>query len=674
MGSGEFGSAEGPDAMMSETSPRSGSRLSPTVAWSIVTDGPLIGMSLAREAGMVLTCDEAAQLQLISLRGEVKGHSRAPGKILSAAISDDGTLIAVLIEGPRLLLLDGELGPIADRPAPYDSTALGMAPHGGYVALSSRSNETFVYTRHGSPGGSFTTMHPLVHLRFVCDRPRLIGASSFGVIYAFDLEPEGASGLLRFEERWKAQLMSSFGHMAITGDGGIVLVACYTHGVQKYDSRGRNEGSYHLGGTATHAVPDFAGRTIAVATSEGELSVLNGAGQVRWKRGLPRGPIALECDALGRFLVYGMKTGEVTLIDLEGRHVAESATEALRAAGGKGRGGPIRQPAWTVPIAQSDEQAETTVLAVLDEPPRVAVMTNRNRVEVFTVTGEALGELSQITGVGRVLRTAPYWIAGATDRQVMLYDARGNVGNRIDLSLVELSHIAIQPDHYGIALVQERDRIGRVSVAGRWVWKRELRVPVEDIALGPDALTAITTEDGQLIVYDAAGEPGGSFRSNTPEALNLVAAPRSSGAPAELAWITLARHAQALRGHRADGKLLWEEPIPWESWQLHGLEAAVIVEASDGRAIAFDGGGAVIAQTRDEPTPALYALGPDGAPCRIVRQGEHLLCSDLPGRVHWRAIAEEPLGPVTAGREGVATLIGRKLAWFPHRTSGPDDE
>ncbi len=49
---------------------------------------------------------------------------------------------------------------------------------------------------------------------------------------------------------------------------------------------------------------------------------------------------------------------------------------------------------------------------------------------------------------------------------------------------------------------------------------------------------------------------------------------------------------------------------------------------------------------------------------RISRQGVHLICSSLSGRVIWRAIAEEPLGLTAVGHAGVAALIGRSLAWF----------
>ncbi|MBX6315325.1 MAG: hypothetical protein IRY99_20795 [Isosphaeraceae bacterium] len=313
-------------------------------------------------------------------------------------------------------------------------------------------------------------------------------------------------------------------------------------------------------------------------------------------------------------------------------------------------------------MASTEEQAETAVVAVLEEPPRIAVMTNRNRLQVFTPTGGALGEAPEIVGVGRFLRTSPGWIAAATDRMILLYDARRNVSQRLDLSLVEVTHLAIRPDDYGVFIVQERDRIGRATLAGRWVWKKELRPPVEDIALGAGGLAALTTDDGHLTIYNPAGEPIGDYVADPVEPLCLVEAP--SGAATELAWVSLARRNQVLRGHRCDGRVLWESPIPWEAWQLHRIGPLVVVSAPDGRALAYDGSGHAHSQGRAVAPPVAFGIGPGGEALRVVRQGEHLICSDLPGRVLWRTVAEEPLGPFAAGRPGVAALIGRSLAWF----------
>ncbi len=327
------------------------------------------------------------------------------------------------------------------------------------------------------------------------------------------------------------------------------------------------------------------------------------------------------------------------------------------------RSSSLRSPSWTVPVAQTDEQAETAVVAVLDDPPRIGVMTNRNRLQLLSQAGGILGEAPSIVGVGRILRTAPGWIVAATDRQIVLFDARRNVAERLDMNFLEITHLRVQPDTYGLAIVQERDRLGRATPAGRWVWKRELKSPVEELAIGPDASTALTTDDGQLLIFDPSGEPAGRYAADPAEALALSVAP--AGSPPDVAWITLARHAQVLAGHRRDGRVLWQSPVPWESWQLHELPAHLVVEGLDGRALAFDGAGHARLQGRVDASLSLFGNGPDGEVVRVFRHGENLQCTDLAGRARWRTIASDPIGPLAIGRSGVAALIGRSIAWFP---------
>jgi hypothetical protein len=136
--------------------------------------------------------------------------------------------------------------------------------------------------------------------------------------------------------------------------------------------------------------------------------------------------------------------------------------------------------------------------------------------------------------------------------------------------------------------------------------------------------------------------------------------------------LTLARHRQILRGHDARGWVLWESPVPWESWHLESVGPAVVVSAPDGRAIAYDGTGRALGQARDAVAPGIFTISPEGEVLRIARRGPHLICDDLSGRVRWRALTESNRGPLAAGRSGIATLIGRNLAWFPQTAPAPD--
>ena len=650
---------------MPNTAARTPSKLDPSPAWTVLTDAPLRGIALAREAGAVFAWDEADQLYRINARGEFDSVARAPGKILGAAASDDGSLVALLGEGARLWLMDGTFELTHERAAISDPLSIAVDPHGRYVAVGSRINMVQFYTRHGRQAGKFETRQPVSSMVFVPDKPFLIGIGANGAITGFALSNRGVGGTsLDGAIAWNEALMSGVGRLATSGDGEMVLIACYTHGVQRFDLEGRAEGAYHPGGSPAQAVPDFAGRMIAVTTLEGELAILSGAGNVRWRTTLSRPAIALETDALGRYVIYGQATGEIVRLDLQptNRPASTSTTSAPAANASKSRptSASVRKPDWTIDVVPHEDQAEFAVLAIGDDPPRIGVISPRNRLELFGPDGKKLGQAPEIDGVGRILRTSPGWMAAATDRRLMLCDLRRNLAQRVDISLTELTHLSILPETYGLALVQERDRIGRATNAGRWIWKKELDSSVEEMAIDDDGFTAATTEDGRLRVFDPGGSEVGDFRGAPSDPALLSRCPPGS----MVTWLTLARRGQVLRGHDRQGRVVWETPVPWEAWQFQMVGALAVVTAPDGRAISYDASGHAVAQGRvDGPSDAFYP-GPDEQPLRVARQGVHLICTDLGGRVAWRAVADSALGPVAAGRAGVAALIGKSLAWF----------
>ena len=125
---------------MAEAGGRASTRLDPETAWTVVTDAPLKGLAFAREAGRILAWDEGNQLYLLMRKGSRCRSRGCPHRIAAGAISDDGSLIALLGEGTTR--------PAAARrrsstsrssgPAPTESSFLAIDPHGRYVAVGSR--------------------------------------------------------------------------------------------------------------------------------------------------------------------------------------------------------------------------------------------------------------------------------------------------------------------------------------------------------------------------------------------------------------------------------------------------------------------------------------------------------------------------------------------------------
>ena len=355
-------------------------------------------------------------------------------------------------------------------------------------------------------------------------------------------------------------------------------------------------------------------------------------------------------------MIYGHATGEIVRHDLFGGNQAKAAGQA-RAASRAGHApaqavrtaaGSVRAPDWVVQAVETDQQAETAVIAVVDDPPMIALFTSPHRLQLYSVSGKKQGQGPDMTGVGRIIRTAPGWLAAATDRQIVLCDLRRNTFRRLDVSLVQLTHLAIKPDEFGLALIQERDRIGRLTPAGRWVWKQELRSTVEELAIGPRGFAAVTTNSGQMLIFDPAGESAAGFSFDPSDPPLVIEAP--DGSPAGVTWLSLARRSQWLRGHALSGEVLWDRPIPWEGWALVRLGGLALVTAADGRALTCDGAGSFLMQgapTGDSND--VFGIDPAGEPIRISRRGVHMICAALDGQVRWRAVVDQPLGPLAAG-------------------------
>ena len=70
---------------------------------------------------------------------------------------------------------------------------------------------------------------------------------------------------------------------------------------------------------------------------------------------------------------------------------------------------------------------------------------------------------------------------------------------------------------------------------------------MEDLAIGPRGFAAVTTNSGQLLIFDPAGESTAGFTFDPSDPPLVIEAP--DGSPAGVTWLSLARRSQWLRGH-----------------------------------------------------------------------------------------------------------------------------
>src|SRR5947208_187507 len=81
--------------------------------------------------------------------------------------------------------------------------------------------------------GRVDSRQGMAHLAFVPARAFLLASAPYGSLIGIELRP-GSSGKLDAELFWDEALLSNVGRLTTTGDGGMVLASCFTHGVQRY--------------------------------------------------------------------------------------------------------------------------------------------------------------------------------------------------------------------------------------------------------------------------------------------------------------------------------------------------------------------------------------------------------------------------------------------------------
>ena len=164
-----------------------------------------------------------------------------PNQIHSAAISDDGSLIALLgrAGGFRAPALERRFRRRARAAAPSDATFVTIDPHGRYLAVGTRQTTLHFFNRYGRPAGTLGddafALASLFRARPADGRSaRRLSGCMVGVAF----EPGRTQGRLEPEIIWQDRLMSNVGRLAVDGEGGMILASCYTLGIQRFDLRG----------------------------------------------------------------------------------------------------------------------------------------------------------------------------------------------------------------------------------------------------------------------------------------------------------------------------------------------------------------------------------------------------------------------------------------------------
>lgn len=278
--------------------------------WTQTISAPLRGLSLARERGRILAWNGQDGLFLFDDAGRLQGQRPSPVPIAAACAADDGSAYAVGGgRAPIVCWLDPDLAPRWQRSLPQRMTALALEPLGQYVAAADAGCTLHLIDRRGETVWRATTPRPLAHVAFVPEKAVVVGAADFGLVVCF-----GADG----ECLWRDGLVAHVGSLAVSGDGGAILLACFGDGLYRYSVAGPQQQRIALDGACHFAALSYGGDSLLTADRENRVCRRDAQGKLRDHLTLDEPALALALGLLGERGIAGLPGGAIHRLELRG--------------------------------------------------------------------------------------------------------------------------------------------------------------------------------------------------------------------------------------------------------------------------------------------------------------------------------------------------------------------
>ena len=270
--------------------------------WSYQSPSPLRGLRLAREPGTPLVWDANHVLTWLSPTGAVHARWEAPAPVAAVDCADDGCAAVAVGTAGQVWFLDPELKPRWQRAVAEKALAVAVAPFAGLLAVADGAGPVHFLDDAGRDIAKAKNPRPFLHLAFVPERPLLIGCADFGSLAAFSL-----SG----KRRWQESPLAHCGSLALTGDGLLIALACFSDGLSLYDIRGARCKIGPRPGPCRLVALSYDGSTLLTAGLDGSVRLHDRTGTVRSEFRPEATVAALALDALGTMAFVGLANGKV---------------------------------------------------------------------------------------------------------------------------------------------------------------------------------------------------------------------------------------------------------------------------------------------------------------------------------------------------------------------------
>lgn len=275
--------------------------------WTEAVAPGLQGMAPAREGGRLLAWDGRHGLYLLDNRGRRVEHRPAPAGLVAAASAGDGNSFAAVGNGGQVWMFEKDLMTRWEKPIGHGS-AVALDSFGGHVAAADTAGGLSLFDRDGGLLWRVTFPRPLRLLSFVAEAAVVVGSSDFGLLTCLDA---GGNSL------WRDAPVTHAGSLSVSGDGGVIALACYSDGLCCY---GVKQSKVRVVNAAPCRLADvsYDGRTFLTVGLDDRLCLRDAEGVVKAERALPSRPVAVALTPLGDRVAVALGDGTVMMLQTGG--------------------------------------------------------------------------------------------------------------------------------------------------------------------------------------------------------------------------------------------------------------------------------------------------------------------------------------------------------------------
>jgi WD40 repeat protein len=232
------------------------------------------------------------------------------GSLVAACCADDGSAYAAVGNQGEVCWLAPDFTIRWRRTLADPAVALAMDPFGLFLAVSDAHANVHLFNRQGHSTARLGTARPLHHLAFVPTADAVVGCADYGLVTSFDL-----SGSVR----WRDGLVAHAGSLSVSGDGGKILIACFSEGLQSYDLQGHKLGRLSAQEACRLVSVDFAGQHILAAGLSNRILLLDSNGRTSGTQEMAQAVVGVALGPLGDYAMVALAQGPVIRLELANR-------------------------------------------------------------------------------------------------------------------------------------------------------------------------------------------------------------------------------------------------------------------------------------------------------------------------------------------------------------------